>query len=154
MVFVWSQLTKGDPAYTLVQVSVNDLVMIVAFAPIVALLLGVTDIVVPWETLLLSVVLYVVIPLVAGAIARRQVIRSHDGKEAAVAAFTARLKPWSIIGLLATVVLLFAFQAETIISNPLLIVLIAILIIIQSYGLLGQEFAHVRKGGERTCRFR
>src|SRR3546814_15380729 len=81
MVFVWSQLTKGDPAYTLVQVSVNDLVMIVAFAPIVALLLGVTDIVVPWETLLLSVVLYVVIPLVAGAIARRQVIRSHDGTE-------------------------------------------------------------------------
>src|SRR3546814_8196909 len=80
--------------------------MIVAFAPIVALLLGVTDIVVPWETLLLSVVLYVVIPLVAGAIARRQVIRSHDGNEAAVDAFTARLKPWSIIGLLATVVLL------------------------------------------------
>src|SRR3546814_2871135 len=78
MVFVWSQLTKGDPAYTLVQVSVNDLVMIVAFAPIVALLLGVTDIVVPWETLLLSVVLYVVIPLVAGAIARRQVIRRSE----------------------------------------------------------------------------
>ncbi|MBD3814831.1 MAG: bile acid:sodium symporter, partial [Betaproteobacteria bacterium] len=111
MVFVWSQLTRGDPAYTLVQVSVNDLVMIVAFAPIVALLLGVTDIVVPWETLLLSVVLYVVIPLAAGAIARRQVIRSHDDDEAAVDAFTARLKPWSIIGLLATVVLLFAFQA-------------------------------------------
>src|SRR3546814_20088305 len=87
MVFVWSQLTKGDPAYTLVQVSVNDLVMIVAFAPIVALLLGVTDIVVPWETLLLSVVLYVVIPSVAGAIGRRQVIRQNDGNGAAVAAF-------------------------------------------------------------------
>lgn len=135
MVFVWSQLTKGDPAYTLVQVSVNDLIMIVAFAPIVALLLGVTDIVVPWETLLLSVVLYVVVPLVAGAIARRQVIRSHDGDVAAVDAFTTRLKPWSIIGLLATVVLLFAFQAETIISNPLLIVMIAVPIIIQSYGI-------------------
>jgi ACR3 family arsenite transporter len=79
MVFVWSQLTKGDPAYTLVQVSVNDLVMIVAFAPIVALLLGVTDIVVPWETLLLSVALYVVIPLAAGALTRRRVIASHGG---------------------------------------------------------------------------
>lgn len=141
MVFVWSQLTRGDPAYTLVQVSVNDLVMIVAFAPIVALLLGVTDIVVPWETLLLSVVLYVVIPLAAGAIARRQVIASHGGDEAAVDAFTARLKPWSIIGLLATVVLLFAFQAETIISNPLLIVLIAIPIIIQSYGIFAIAYA-------------
>ncbi len=141
MVFVWSQLTRGDPAYTLVQVSVNDLVMIVAFAPIVALLLGVTDIVVPWETLLLSVALYVVIPLVAGAIARRQVIRSHAGDAAAVDAFTARLKPWSIIGLLATVVLLFAFQAGTIISNPLLIVLIAIPIIIQSYGIFAIAYA-------------
>ena len=141
MVFVWSQLTRGDPAYTLVQVSVNDLVMIVAFAPIVALLLGVTDIVVPWETLLLSVVLYVVIPLAAGAIARQQVIRSHDGDEAAVDAFTARLKPWSIIGLLATVVLLFAFQAGTILSNPLLIVLIAIPIIIQSYGIFAIAYA-------------
>ena len=141
MVFVWSQLTRGDPAYTLVQVSVNDLVMIVAFAPIVALLLGVTDIVVPWETLLLSVLLYVVIPLVAGAIARRQVIRSHGGDTAAVNAFTARLKPWSIIGLLATVVLLFAFQAGTIISNPLLIVLIAIPIIIQSYGIFAIAYA-------------
>lgn len=141
MVFVWSQLTRGDPAYTLVQVSVNDLVMIVAFAPIVALLLGVTDIVVPWETLLLSVLLYVVIPLLAGAIARRQVIRSHGGDTAAVDAFTARLKPWSIIGLLATVVLLFAFQAGTIMSNPLLIVLIAIPIIIQSYGIFAIAYA-------------
>lgn len=141
MVFVWSQLTRGDPAYTLVQVSVNDLVMIVAFAPIVALLLGITDIVVPWETLLLSVVLYVVVPLVAGAIARRQVIRAHDGDAAAVDAFTARLKPWSIIGLLATVVLLFAFQAGTILSNPLLIVLIAIPIIIQSYGIFAIAYA-------------
>ena len=141
MVFVWSQMTKGDPAYTLVQVSVNDLVMIVAFAPIVALLLGVTDIVVPWETLLLSVVLYVVIPLALGAVTRRRVIASHGGDEAAVDAFTAKLKPWSVIGLLATVVLLFAFQAETIISNPLLIVLIAIPIIIQSYGIFAIAYA-------------
>jgi len=141
MVFVWSQMTRGDPAYPLVQVSVNDLVMIFAFAPIVALLLGVTDIEVPWETLLLSVGLYVVIPLVAGAITRRQVVRSHGGDETAVDAFTARLKPWSIVGLLATVVLLFAFQAETIVSNPLLILLIAIPIIIQSYGIFALTYA-------------
>ncbi|MCT2399267.1 ACR3 family arsenite efflux transporter [Novosphingobium mangrovi (ex Huang et al. 2023)] len=141
MVFVWSQLTRGDPAYTLVQVSVNDLVMIVAFAPIVALLLGVTDIVVPWETLLLSVALYVVIPLVAGAFTRRRVIARHGGDETSVDAFTARLKPWSIIGLLATVVLLFAFQAGTIVSNPLLIVLIAIPIVIQSYGIFAVAYA-------------
>ena len=141
MVFVWSQLTKGDPAYTLVQVSVNDLVMIVAFAPIVALLLGVTDIVVPWETLLLSVGLYVVIPLAAGALTRRRVIASHGGDTASVDAFTARLKPWSIVGLLATVVLLFAFQAETIVANPLLIALIAIPIIIQSYGIFALAYA-------------
>jgi len=141
MVFVWAQMTRGDPAYTLVQVSVNDLVMIIAFAPIVALLLGVTDIVVPWETLLLSVVLYVVIPLVAGAFTRSRVIAAHGGDEAAVDAFTAKLKPWSVIGLLATVVLLFAFQAGTIIANPLLIALIAVPIIIQSYGIFAIAYA-------------
>ena len=141
MVFVWSQMTRGDPAYTLVQVSVNDLVMIIAFAPIVALLLGVTAIVVPWETLLLSVLLYVVIPLVAGALTRGRVIASHGGDAAAVDSFTARLKPWSIIGLLATVVLLFAFQVGTIIANPLLIALIAVPIIIQSYGIFAAAYA-------------
>ncbi len=141
MVFVWSQMTKGDPAYTLVQVSVNDLVMIVAFAPIVALLLGVTDIVVPWGTLLLSVALYVVIPLIAGAVTRRRLIVEHSGDERAIDAFTARLKPWSVIGLLATVVLLFAFQAATILSNPLLILLIAVPIIIQSYGIFAIAYA-------------
>lgn len=141
MVFVWSQMTKGDPAYTLVQVSVNDLIMIVAFAPIVALLLGVTDIAVPWETLLLSVALYVVIPLIAGAWTRRRVIASHSGDAQAVDAFTARLKPWSVIGLLMTVVLLFAFQAGTIIANPLLIGLIAIPIVIQSYGIFAAAYA-------------
>ena len=135
MVFVWSQMTKGDAAYTLVQVSVNDLIMIVAFAPIVALLLGVTDIAIPWQTLLLSVGLYVVIPLVAGAITRRAVIAGRAGDIDAVDRFTAGLKPTSIIGLLATVVLLFAFQAQTIIAQPVLIVLIAIPIILQSYGI-------------------
>ncbi len=135
MVFVWSQMTKGDPAYTLVQVAANDLIMIVAFAPIVALLLGVTDIAVPWETLLLSVVLYVVVPLVAGGLVRRRLLTSHGGDEAAVSDFTARIKPLSIVGLLATVLLLFGFQAETIVSRPLLVALIAVPIIVQSYGI-------------------
>tara|TARA_R110000782_G_scaffold117364_4_gene207795 strand:- start:115789 stop:116859 length:1071 start_codon:yes stop_codon:yes gene_type:complete len=135
MVFVWSQLTKGDPAYTLVQVAANDLIMIVAFAPIVALLLGVTDIAVPWETLLLSVVLYVVVPLAAGAFVRHRLLTSHGGDEAAVSNFTGRMKPLSIIGLLLTVLLLFGFQAETIVARPLLIVLIAVPIIVQSYSI-------------------
>jgi ACR3 family arsenite transporter len=133
MVFVWSQLTKGDPNYTLVQVSVNDLVMVVAFAPIVAFLLGVTDISVPWETLLLSVVLYIVIPLIAGALTRRSLIAK--GGEAAVSKFTARIKPASVIGLLVTVVLLFGFQGPVILSQPLVIALIAVPILIQSYGI-------------------
>ena len=140
MVFVWSQMTKGDPAYTLVQVAVNDLIMIVAFVPIVAVLLGVTDISVPWDTLLLSVLLYVVIPLAAGAFTRGRIIAAHLGDVSAVEAFTARLKPWSIIGLLATVVLLFAFQAETIVANPLLIALIAVPIILQSYGIFALAY--------------
>jgi len=141
MVFVWSQLTRGDPAYTLVQVSVNDIIMIFAFAPIVAILLGVTEIVVPWETLLLSVTLYVVIPLVAGWFTRQSVIAKAGGDAAAVDRFTGRLKPFSIIGLLATVVLLFAFQATTIVGQPVLIVLIAIPIIIQSYGIFTIAYA-------------
>lgn len=128
MVFVWSQLTRGDPNYTLVQVSVNDIIMIFAFAPIAAFLLGVTDITVPWETLLLSVVLYVVLPLVAGYLTRRHL---HDR----VSGLVHRLKPLSVMGLLATVVLLFGFQAETIIGNPQSIVLIAIPLLIQTYGI-------------------
>ena len=135
MVFVWSQLTKGDPAYTLVQVAANDLIMIVAFAPIVALLLGVTDIAVPWETLLLSVALYVVVPLGGGAFVRHRLLAAHGGDEAAVTEFTGRMKPLSIIGLLLTVLLLFGFQAETIVARPLLIALIAAPIIVQSYGI-------------------
>jgi predicted Na+-dependent transporter len=119
MVFVWSQLTRGDPAYTLVQVSVNDAVMVVAFAPIVAFLLGVTDIPVPWETLLLSVALYVVIPLAAGAWTRARLMRR--GGAAAVSAFTDRIKPVSVTALLATVMLLFGFQGETILDRPLVI---------------------------------
>jgi len=139
MVFVWSQLTKGDPNYTLVQVSVNDLIMVVAFAPIVAFLLGVTDITVPWETLILSVVLYIVIPLIAGALTRRALMAR--GAEAAVSEFTARIKPGSVLGLLMTVVLLFGFQGQVIIAQPLLIALIAVPIIIQSYGIFALGYA-------------
>jgi ACR3 family arsenite transporter len=133
MVFVWSQLTRGDATYTLVQVSLNDVIMIFAFAPIVALLLGVTDLVVPWETLLLSVVLYVVIPLVAGYLTRRALTATGDAKE--VERFTAALRPYTILGLLATVVLLFAFQGQSIIDNPIVILLIALPLIVQSYGI-------------------
>ncbi len=133
MVFVWSQLTKGDPTYTLVQVSVNDIIMIFAFAPIVALLLGVTDIVVPWETLLISVALYVVIPLAAGAAVRMSLM--SKGGQSSVDGFTAKVKPYSVIGLLATVVLLFGFQGDVIVADPLLIALIAVPLIIQSYGI-------------------
>lgn len=133
MVFVWSQLTKGDPNYTLVQVSLNDVIMVFAFAPIVALLLGVTDIAVPWETLVLSVVLYVVLPLAAGVVTRSRLMRG--GGEGAVSAFTARIKPVSVLGLLMTVVLLFGFQGNVILENPFLIVLLATPILIQSYGI-------------------
>ena len=133
MVFVWSQLVRGDANYTLVQVSINDIIMVFAFAPLAALLLGVTDIVVPWETLLLSVVLYVVIPLVAGYFTRRLLDRGGNHQE--ITAFSARLKPFSVMGLLATVVLLFGFQAQTIIDEPLVIVLIAVPLMIQSYGI-------------------
>ncbi len=140
MVFVWSQLTRGDPNYTLVQVSVNDIIMVFAFAPIAAFLLGVTDVAVPWQTLLLSTVLYVVLPLLAGIITRSMLRGARnngtapDGDEA-VTRFVARLKPWSIIGLLSTVVLLFGFQARTIVAAPLIILLIAIPLIVQSYGI-------------------
>lgn len=139
MVFVWSQLTKGDPNYTLAQVSVNDAIMVFAFAPIVALLLGVTDIFVPWETLVLSVLLYVLIPLVAGMAMRNWLMRR--GGTGAVEAFTARIKPLSVIGLLATVVLLFGFQSGTILASPLVIALIAVPILIQSYGIFAIAYA-------------
>ena len=138
MVFVWSHLTRGDATYTLVQVSVNDLIMVFAFAPIVALLLGVTSVDVPWETLLLSVGLYVVIPLVAGA-ATRHFLTSHartgEAGEAVVGRFTARVKPLSVAALLTTVVLLFGFQGHVILERPMLIALIAVPLLIQSYGI-------------------
>ncbi|MBA6292712.1 ACR3 family arsenite efflux transporter [Colwellia sp. MB3u-70] len=131
MVFVWSQLTKGDPNYTLVQVSVNDVIMVFAFAPISAFLLGVSDIQVPWETLLISVILYVLLPLIFGVITRKML--NKEKGEQALEHFLSLLKPWSVIGLLATVVLLFGFQANTIISEPETIGLIAIPLMIQTY---------------------
>ncbi|RWR50200.1 ACR3 family arsenite efflux transporter [Sinirhodobacter ferrireducens] len=151
MVFVWSQLTKGDPNYTLVQVSVNDLIMVVAFAPIVAFLLGVTEIAVPWETLILSVVLYIVIPLIAGTVTRYRLIAR--GGVAAVSAFTARIKPASVLGLLMTVALLFGFQGPVIVSQPLLIALIATPIVLQSYGIfaLGYVWAWAWKLPHRVA---
>ncbi|MFT6530381.1 MAG: ACR3 family arsenite transporter [Psychrosphaera sp.] len=137
MVFVWSQLTKGDPNYTLVQVSVNDVIMIFAFAPISAFLLGVSDIQVPWETLLISVALYVLLPLVAGVFTRKILNNDHDSgaSEHTVNQLLSSLKPWSMVGLLATVVLLFGFQANTIITEPETIGLIAIPLMIQTYGI-------------------
>ncbi|GBL06076.1 ACR3 family arsenite efflux transporter [Glaciecola sp. KUL10] len=133
MVFVWSQMTKGDANYTLVQVSINDIIMIFAFAPIAALLLGVTDITVPWDTLLLSVLLYVLVPLIAGALTRKALDRDSD--HAKLNTFLAKMKPWSIVGLISTVLLLFGFQADTILSKPEAIILIAIPLLIQTYGI-------------------
>ncbi|MDO6481855.1 ACR3 family arsenite efflux transporter [Shimia thalassica] len=133
MVFVWSNLVRGDANYTLVQVSVNDIIMIFAFAPIVAVLLGVTDIVVPWETLILSVLLYIALPLAAGILTRRSLVAK--GGEDAVDAFKDKVRPASVGGLLLTVVLLFGFQAQVILDKPLVIVLIAIPLMIQSYGI-------------------
>ena len=129
MVFVWSQLTKGDPNYTLVQVSVNDVIMIFAFAPIAAFLLGVSNISVPWETLMISVVLYVILPLVAGVLTRQLL------GEQKVNQLANRVKPLSISGLILTVLILFALQAQTIVERPLDMLLIAIPLMIQTYGI-------------------
>jgi len=139
MVFVWSQLVRGDANYTLVQVTLNDLIMAFAFAPIAAFLLNVTDIAVPWDTLVLSVLLYVVVPMFPGLITRKLL----EGKKnpASLSSFTLKVKPFSILGLLATVILLFGFQAHTIINRPFIIFLIAIPLIIQSYGIFGLAYA-------------
>jgi len=139
MVFVWSQLVRGDANYTLVQVSINDIIMVFAFAPLAALLLGITDVVVPWTTLILSVVLYVVTPLAAGYITRKILI-TH-GNTTALDHFTARIKPLSIMGLIATVLLRFVLQSETILASPKVLVLFAIPLIIQCYASFGLAYA-------------
>jgi arsenite transporter len=143
MVFVWSQLTRGDATYTLAQVALNDVIMIFAFAPIVALLLGVTDIAVPWATLVLSVGLYVVIPLTAGVLTRMALsgaARDPIEGRLAIARFNARVKPLSVLGLLGTVVLLFGFQGRVILDQPVLIALIAVPLLVQSYGIFALAY--------------
>ncbi len=132
MVFVWSYLTDGDPNYTLVQVSVNDLIILVAFVPLVGLLLGITDVVIPYETLVSSVLIFVVIPLVAGVITNKYLVHKK-GEEWFKNEFLPKFKPVSIMALLLTLILLFAFQGPNILNNPLIILLIAIPLIIQTY---------------------
>ncbi|PWD98628.1 ACR3 family arsenite efflux transporter [Marinilabilia rubra] len=132
MVFVWSYLTNGDPNYTLVQVSINDLIILVAFVPIVGLLLGITNISIPYDTLVASILIFVVVPLVAGVITQRLLIKSH-GKEWFKNIFMPKLKPVSIAALLITLVLLFAFQGQNIVNNPLIILLAAVPLVIQTY---------------------
>lgn len=132
MVFVWSSLTKGDPNYTLLQVSVNDIIMIFAFAPIAAFYLGVTSIEVPWDTLMISVLLYVLLPLLFGIFTRKFFLNENINE---INKFNLKFKPFIVQGLLLTVILLFGFQGEKIINSPLLIFIIAIPLIIQTYGI-------------------
>lgn len=146
MVFVWSQLCKGDANYTLVQVSINDLIMVVAFAPLAAFLLGVTDVFVPWDTLLLSVVLFVVVPLIGGVVTRKFI-----NNEKKLDSLGQTLKPLSIVGLVGTVVLLFGFQAKTIISNPLDILLIAVPLLIQTYLIFAISYYWMKKWKQPHC---
>ncbi|TRX72524.1 ACR3 family arsenite efflux transporter [Carboxylicivirga sp. M1479] len=132
MVFVWSYLTNGDPNYTLVQVSVNDLIILVAFVPIVGLLLGITNVAIPYDTLVTSVVIFVVVPLLAGTLTNRYLIKKK-GQQWFTEEFLPKFKPVSIFALLATLVLLFAFQGHNITENPLIILLVAIPLTIQTY---------------------
>ncbi len=132
MVFVWSYLTDGDPNYTLLQVSVNDLIILIAFVPLVGLLLGITDVTVPYDTLVASVLIFVVVPLVAGVVTNKILVKKH-GEDWFKTIFLPRFKPMSILALLLTLVLLFAFQGTNILDNPFIILLIAVPLIIQSY---------------------
>jgi arsenite transporter len=132
MVFVWSYLSDGDPNYTLVQVSVNDLIILIAFVPIVGLLLGITNVAIPYETLVASVVIFVVIPLVAGVVTQRLLIKAK-GEHWFKQEFLSKLKPVSVIALLVTLIFLFAFQGQNIVNNPLIILLAAVPLVIQTY---------------------
>jgi arsenite transporter len=147
MVFVWSRLTNGDPLFTLTQVALNDTIMIFAFAPIVALLLGISAITVPWDTLLTSVVLYIVIPVVGAQWLRRRVL--VEGGVAALNRLLTRLQPWSVMALLATLVLLFAFQGEAILRQPLIIAMLAVPILIQVFFNSGLAYLANRALGEK-----
>lgn len=150
MVFVWSYLTKGDPEYTLVQVAINDLILLVAFIPIVKFLLGVTNISIPFDTLISSVVIFVVIPLLAGFIANKTLIKAK-GLDWYQKTFLEKLKPVSIVALLTTLVLLFAFQGEKILESPFHILLIAIPLTIQTYFIFFVAWGIGRKLGLAHC---
>jgi ACR3 family arsenite transporter len=147
--FVWSHLTKGEPHFTLSQVALNDTIMVVAFAPIVGLLLGLSSITVPWGTLVLSVVLYIVIPVIIAQVARRAILAGggHSGLEA----FLKRLGPVSLVALLTTLVLLFGFQGEQILAQPTVIALLAVPILIQVYFNSGLAYLLNRIAGEQHC---
>ena len=149
MVFVWSNLTKGEPHFTLSQVALNDAIMVVAFAPIVGLLLGLSAITVPWGTLILSVVLYIVIPVIVAQIVRRHLLA--NGGQAALDRLLAKLGPVSLVALLATLVLLFGFQGEQIIAQPMVIALLAVPILIQVYFNSGLAYLLNRISGEQHC---
>lgn len=149
MVFVWSNLCRGEPHFTLSQVALNDAIMLVAFAPIVALLLGLSSITVPWATLLLSVLLYIVIPLIVAQIIRA--ILRHRSGEPAVQAFAGWAGKVSVLALLATLVLLFAFQGEQIVSKPMIIAILAVPILIQVYFNSGLAYLLNRWSGEAHC---
>ncbi|MDI1366171.1 MAG: ACR3 family arsenite efflux transporter [bacterium] len=149
MVFVWSNLTKGDPNFTLSQVALNDTIMVVAFAPIVGLLLGLSAITVPWSTLALSVGLYILVPVIAAQVIRKALLNS--GGQAALDALMARLQPLSIVALLATLVLLFGFQGDQIIKQPLIIAILAVPILIQVYFNSGLAYLLNRLTGEAHC---
>ncbi|EZP81806.1 Arsenite export protein [Novosphingobium resinovorum] len=149
MVFVWSNLCDGEPNFTLSQVALNDLIMVFAFAPLVGLLLGVASITVPWDTLLLSVVLYIVVPVIVAQLVRRAVFAS--GGQAALDRLLARLGPVSLVALLATLVLLFGFQGEAIIAQPLVIALIAVPILVQVYFNAGLAYWLSRRFGVAWC---
>jgi ACR3 family arsenite transporter len=146
MVFVWSRLTGGDPVFTLSQVALNDTIMVFAFAPIVGLLLGLSSITVPWATLLVSVLLYIVIPVILAQLGRRALLRRGP---AAFDAALARLGPLSIAALLLTLVLLFAFQGEAILRQPLVIAMLAVPILIQVFFNSGLAYWLNRKAGEQ-----
>jgi ACR3 family arsenite transporter len=150
MVFVWSYLTKGDAAYTLVQVSLNDLIMLFAFAPIVVFLLGISDIEVPWDTVILSVVLYIVIPLTAGYLTRRTLI-ARRGQRWYDEVFMKRLGPVTPAALIVTLVLLFAFQGEVILNNPLHILLIAVPLVVQTFLIFFLAYGWARLWKVRHC---
>jgi len=149
MVFVWSNLSDGEPHFTLSQVAVNDVIMVFAFAPIVGLLLGLSAITVPWSTLLLSVVLYIVVPVILAQLLRRRLLA--QGGEAALKRMLGSLQPVSLVALLATLVLLFGFQGEQIIAQPLVIALLAVPILIQVYGNAGLAYLLNRIAGEAHC---